>query len=364
VSLVQIRSSDLHRVPRAHDREGPTLVDRQARQVRYLRVSLTDRCNYRCTYCMPDRRLEYGARSDVLRLEEVERLVAAFARWGVRRVRLTGGEPTLRRGLPWLVERLAAIPTDDGGRLEVVMTTNGHTLAPLAATLKAAGLSAITVSLDSLKPERFAAITRRGALEPVIAGIEAARAAGFTAREGGLKINTVALAGWNDDELGPIAQWAFARDIVPRFIELMPMSGGELYAPGELLPAREMRARIAADLGAALVPDAGEGVRGSGPASYVRVAEGPWAGRRIGTIAAMTENFCEGCNRLRISATGRLHACLARDDTGDLRAALRSGAPNGVEEVVRAALGTKRDRHGFNLDGTGGPAKAMISIGG
>ena len=313
---------------------------------------------------MPDRPLHYGARSDLLALEEVEALVAAFARWGVRRVRLTGGEPTLRRGLPWLVERLSALPTDDGGRLQVVMTTNGHTLAALAAPLKEAGLSAITVSIDSLRPERFATITRRGDLAQVIAGIEAARAAGFSARDGGLKINTVAIAGFNDDELGAIATWAFARDIVPRFIELMPMSGGELYAPGRMLPAADIRARIAADLGAALVPDSGEGVRGSGPASYVRVQSGPWAGRRIGTIAAMTENFCEGCNRLRISATGQLHACLARDDTGDLRAALRSGAPSRVEEVVRAALGTKRDGHGFNLDGTGGPAKAMISIGG
>jgi GTP 3',8-cyclase len=294
----------------------------------------------------------------------VVELVAAFARWGVHRVRLTGGEPTLRRGLPWLVERLAALPTDDGGRLEVVMTTNGHTLAGLASTLHSAGLASITVSVDSLRAERFAAITRRGDLAQVIAGIEAARAAGFSAREGGLKLNTVAVAGWNDDELGAIARWAFARDIVPRFIELMPMSSGELYAPGRLLAAADIRATIAAELGAALHPDAAEGVRGSGPASYVRVASGPWAGRRIGTIAAMTENFCEGCNRLRISATGQLHACLARDDTGDLRAALRSGAPSRVETVVRAALGTKRDGHGFNLDGTGGPAKAMISIGG
>lgn len=309
---------------------------------------------------MPDGTLAYGARSDVLSLEEVARLAAAFAEWGVRRVRLTGGEPTLRRGLVELVASLKRIRTDEGRPLEVVMTTNGERLVELAGPLHAAGLDALTVSVDSLDPERFARITRRGTLSRVTLGVEAARAAGFAS----IKINTVALSGFNDDELGSIARWAWSRDVVPRFIELMPMSGGELFAPGTLLPAAEVRARIGTDLGTVLVADDGAGVRGTGPATYWRVSGGPWAGRRIGTIAAMTENFCEGCNRLRISATGQLHSCLARDDTADLRAALRSGAPKRIREVVSAALGTKRDRHGFNMDGTGGPTKAMISIGG
>jgi cyclic pyranopterin phosphate synthase len=364
VSLVQLRVQPTP-PPLVGERGGP-LVDRQARTVRYLRVSLTDRCNYRCTYCMPEEAPAYGPRSDVLTLEEVVRTCEAFARWGVRRVRLTGGEPTLRRGLVSLVERLAAIPVRDGeggssdAGLEVVMTTNGERLAELAGPLQAAGLRSLTVSLDSLDPERFARITRRGSLRNVLAGLDAAAAAGLRP----LKINTVAVMGFNDDELGALARFAWERELVPRFIEVMPMGGGELYVPGQLMPAADVRARVAEGLGLRLVPDEGEGVRGAGPASYWRVEGGPFAGRRLGTIAAMTENFCQTCNRLRVSATGQLHACLARDDTGDIRSALRSKDPDRLEAVVRAALGTKRDGHGFNLDGSGGPAKAMVSIGG
>lgn len=368
MSLVQLRTRSTPAVDVAAPPSGATggpLVDRRARVVRYLRVSLTDRCNYRCTYCMPeDGALHYGPRSGVLTLEEVVRVCEAFARWGVTRVRLTGGEPTLRRGLVSLVERLAAIPVAGPGgaaaRLEVVMTTNGERLAELAGPLAAAGLRSLTVSLDSLDPERFTQITRRGRLDRVLAGLDAAAAAGL----GPLKLNTVAVAGWNDDELAAIARFAWARRVVPRFIEVMPMAGGDLYVPGQLMPAADVRARVAEGLGLALVPDDGDGVRGAGPATYWRAVGGEHHGQRLGIIAAMTENFCESCNRLRISATGQLHACLARDDTGDLRSALRSGDPGRLEAVVRAALGTKRDAHGFNLDGSGGPTKAMVSIGG
>lgn len=368
MSLVQLRVPPVPTTaeavaPSAGVRGGP-LVDRRARVVRYLRVSLTDRCNYRCTYCMPEDGVDhYGPRSDVLTLEEVVRVCEAFARWGVTRVRLTGGEPTLRQGLVGLVEQLAAIPVPGPvpARLEVVMTTNGERLAELAGPLARAGLRSLTVSLDSLDPERFTQITRRGSLANVLAGLDAAEAAGLSP----LKLNTVAVAGFNDDELPTIARFAWARGFVPRFIEVMPMAGGDLYVPGQLMPAAEVRARVAEGLGLRrLVPDDGEGVRGAGPATYWRAEGGSFDGRRLGVIAAMTENFCETCNRLRISATGQLHACLARDDTGDLRSALRSHDPDHLEAVVRAALGTKRDGHGFNLDGSGGPTKAMVSIGG
>lgn len=352
--LVQLRVAP----PQSEARGGP-LVDRQARTVRYLRVSLTDRCNYRCTYCMPEGHIDYGPRSQVLSLEEVARLCEAFARWGVERVRLTGGEPTLRRGLVGLVERLAAIPTARG-RLEVVMTTNGERLTRLVEPLRRAGLRGLTVSLDSLDEARFSRITRRGTLSRVLEGIEAARRAGLAP----VKINTVALEGFNDDELASITRWAWERDVVPRFIELMPMASGELFMPGELLPAAEIRARVAAGLGTQLRADDGAGVAGAGPATYWRAVGGPFDGKRLGVIAAMTENFCQSCNRLRVSATGQLHACLARDETGDLRAALRSSDPDRLEAVVRGALGTKRDGHGFNIDGSGGPTKAMVSIGG
>ena len=344
---------------------GSMLVDPQARRVKYLRISLTDRCNFRCTYCMPEAGIEHQARSELLTFEEIGLLVRAFARWGVERVRLTGGEPTVRKGLCDLVADLASIPltplaADPRRRIEVVMTTNGSSLSELAAPLKAAGLGALTVSLDSLDPARFTEITRRGDLSQVLAGLAAASAAGFTA----IKINTVAVRGFNDDELGPIAQWAWDHGHVPRFIEVMPMSAGRLFVPGELMPASEIRAHIAAAAGGDLLPDAGEGVRGLGPATYWRVRGGRWAGQRVGVIAAMTENFCAGCNRLRISSTGQLHNCLARDDTGDLRSALRPHDPGALASQVRAVLGHKQPGHEFQVDGHGGPAKAMISIGG
>lgn len=316
---------------------------------------------------MPDRPLAYGPRADLLRLEEVVDVVAAFVRAGVDRVRLTGGEPTLRRGLVELVAELTRLethslhgpPGPQGGRLEVVMTTNGELLAGLAAPLRMAGLHGLTVSLDSLDPTRFTAITRRGHLDRVVAGIDAAREAGF----GPVKLNTVAVRGFNDDELAAITTWAWARGVIPRFIELMPMAAGELFVPGTLMPAAEVRGRIADALGTPLVPVADR--HGSaGPATYHAVQDGPWAGRVVGTIGAMTENFCAGCNRLRLSATGQLHGCLAHDDAGDLRGTLRARGPGALDGVVRTVLGTKRDGHGFHTDGTGGPRKAMISIGG
>ena len=338
---------------------GP-LVDPQARAVKYLRVSLTDRCNFRCTYCMPEAGIEHLERRELLTLEEVVLLVRAFATWGVERVRLTGGEPTVRQGLVELVAELSSIALPDDRQLQVVMTTNGARLTELAAPLHAAGLAGLTVSIDSLDPTRFREITRRGELSQVLAGLEAAAAAGFR----GIKLNTVAVRGFNDDELGPLATWAWAHGHVPRFIELMPMSGGRLFVPGELLPAAELRRAVETHVGAALVPDAGTGLRGLGPASYWRVVAGPHAGQRLGVIAAMTENFCARCNRLRISATGQLHNCLARDDTGDLRSALRSHDPDALASRVRAILGHKRPGHEFQVDGLGGPDKAMISIGG
>jgi GTP 3',8-cyclase len=340
---------------------GPLLVDQQARRIRYLRVSLTDRCNYRCTYCMPPDGVPVDPRGAVLSLEELAEVCGVFARWGVARVRLTGGEPTLRRGLTDLVRSLTSTIVEGGpDRLKVTMTTNGDRLAERAEELRAAGLRGLTVSLDTLDAQRFTAITRRGDLARVLRGIEAARRAGLSP----LKLNTVAIRGFNDDELAALARYAWAHDMVPRFIELMPMAGGELFVPGELMVAAEVRATVEREVGSKLEPDDGVGVRGLGPARYWRVARGPFAGRRIGTIAPMSENFCSTCNRLRLSATGRLHACLARDETGDLRAALRSGEPGRLESVVRGVLGTKRDGHGFNMDGSGGPTKAMISIGG
>ncbi len=309
---------------------------------------------------MPTAGIVAAPRSEVLRFEEIAEVVRVFAAAGVERVRLTGGEPTVRRNLCELVAVLTQIVGPTGRPISVVMTTNAALLATLAGPLRAAGLAGLTVSVDSLCPQRFAAITRRGDLSQVLAGITAATAAGFSP----IKLNTVAVRGFNDDELGKIALWAWDHGHVPRFIEVMPMAEGQLYLPGELMPAAEIRARIAAAVGATVVPDSGDGLRGLGPATYWRIAAGSHAGKRFGVIAAMTENFCAGCNRLRLSATGQLHNCLARDDTGDLRSCLRPLDRPGLARKIRAILGHKQQGHEFQADGRGGPTKAMIGIGG
>ena len=335
------------------------LEDRYARRVTYLRVSLTDRCNYRCTYCMPERGVDLLPREDLLSFEEIERLVRIFAALGVRRVRLTGGEPTIRRGVEELVARLVRVPGID----EVVMTTNGHRLLELAEPLARAGLAQLNVSVDTLDAAKFKEITRRGDLARVLDGIEAARAAGI----GVNKLNVVALRGFNDGELGALCDYAWARGLTPRFIEWMPMSSGELYAPGRLLPAAEIRSAVAGHTGEQLVPDvvAGENL---GPSRYWRTSRGV-----LGIISAMSEHFCDTCNRVRLSAVGALHACLAHDDAVDLRTILRSRAADDsadasvdaeVEHAIRVSLGIKRPGHEFTLGGTGGPSKAMVSIGG
>jgi GTP 3',8-cyclase len=340
---------------------GP-LVDPQHRVIDYLRVSVTDRCNYRCTYCLPEDGIKHVDRADVLRFEEIAALVGCFVQLGVRRIRLTGGEPTVRRDLVQLVRLLRAIP----GLQEIALSTNGHLLAELAAPLRAAGVDRLNVSLDTLDPQRFASITRRGDLARVLAGIEAARAAGFTA----IKINTVAIKGWNDAEVSALCRYAWQRGLLPRFIEQMPMAGGALYVPGTLLSAAEIRALVEeAFAPGRLTPVAGGHVRGGGPARYWRLegaarlapgGEPPL----VGIISPMTEHFCDTCNRVRLSAAGQLHTCLAYDDAVDLRGALqRDGAPGAIA-AIRGALSHKRDGHTFQLVGLGGPRKSMMQIGG
>jgi cyclic pyranopterin phosphate synthase len=331
------------------------LVDRKHRAIDYLRISVTDRCNYRCTYCIPEDGAPHAARADVLSFEEIEALARVFVGLGVRRLRLTGGEPTARRELPKLARMLRAIPGVD----ELSLSTNGHLLVEQAAPLRAAGVDRLNVSVDSLDGARFARVTGRGDLSRVLAGLDAARAAGFV----GIKLNTVAIKGFNDDELGAICAYAWERGFVPRFIEQMPMAAGQTYVPGELMSAVEIRAALTAAFpGARVVADEGGPARGAGPARYHRLTgDGE---RRFGIISPMTEHFCDTCNRLRLSAAGALHACLAHDDAVDLRGALRAGGPDAVADAIRGALAVKRDGHEFQLIGLGGPRKAMVQIGG
>lgn len=328
---------------------GP-LVDGFARRVRYLRISVTDRCNFACTYCVPEDGIAHQVRADLLSFEELARIAAIFVGLGVERIRLTGGEPTVRAGLVDLVARLHALG------VELVMTTNGARLPALAAPLAAAGLRAVNVSLDTLDAERFARLTTRGDLAQVIEGIDAARAAGLA-----VKLNAVALAGENDGEIAALCAFAWERGAGIRFIEHMPLSAGALYQPGRELSAATIRAEVARAFGP-LVPAARD--RGAvGPARYWALAADP--AREVGVISAMTEHFCDDCNRVRLTADGALHACLGHDDAVSLRDLVRGGASD--DEVRRAiawSLAGKRAGHEFQRTGAGAPGKHMIAIGG
>ncbi|MGZ3407609.1 MAG: GTP 3',8-cyclase MoaA [Polyangia bacterium] len=333
----------------------PVLSDGFARTVSYLRVSLTDRCNYRCLYCMPEAGVDLVPKADVLTFEEVERLVRVMMRFGVRRVRLTGGEPTVRKDVVTLVERLGALGLDD-----LAMTTNGERLVELARPLRRAGLTRLNVSLDTLDAAKFHAITRRGDLERVLAGVEMAREVGFT----DTKINAVVMGGVNDDDVPALCAWAWERAITPRFIESMPMSDGALFVLGGFASAASIRARIEAAFGPLIADDA-RGIKGVGPARYQRVAAGRNAGAPVGIISAVTEPFCATCNRVRLTATGQLHTCLALDDDTDLRTPLRAGVSDEeLAQKVLFAVSAKKEGHSFTTCGTGGPRKHMVAIGG
>src|SRR5690606_706654 len=240
------------------------------------------------------------------------------------------------------------------------MTSNGHLLPDLAAPLRAAGLAEVNVSIDTLDRDRFRALTRRGDLDRVIAGIDAARAAGMV-----VKLTAVALRGVHQDELGALCTFGWGRGATPRFIEHMPMSGGALYTPARHLGAAEIRERIAAELGAEVTPDEGRAGGPVGPARYLRVVQGGRELGRFGIISAMSEHFCATCNRVRLTSTGGLHACLGYDDAVDLRAVLRGGGTDAdLEAAIAAAVAGKREGHGFQIGGAGAPTKHMVAIGG
>jgi cyclic pyranopterin phosphate synthase len=329
-------------------------LDTFARRIRYLRISVTDRCNYRCSYCMPEGEVvESSPRSAVLSFEELERVARVFAQLGVRKLRLTGGEPTVRKGIVELVARLAAVP----GIEQVVMTTNGHLLDELAAPLARAGLAGVNVSLDTLDAARFAEVTGRGDLARVLAGIDAARAANLV-----VKTNAVALYGVNDDELAALCAAAWSRGATPRFIEHMPMSQGAFYDVARGISARAIRDAIANEFGelAERSDVVSEKTRDAGPARYWRLARDP--SREVGIISAMTEHFCDDCNRLRLTATGELHACLGHDDALSLRDLVRAGgSDDDLVRAIAAAVSGKRAGHDF---AAAPPRQHMIGIGG
>lgn len=294
-------------------------------------------------------------RAELLTFEEIERILRVFTGLGVKRVRLTGGEPTVRANVVELVARLARLTTREGDPLELVMTSNGHLLGTLAGPLAEAGLREVNVSIDTLDAQRFRAITRRGEIGAVIAGIDAACAAGLR-----VKLNAVALRGVNEDEIAALCAFAWERGVVPRFIEHMPMSDGQLYDVAKQLTAAEIRAAVAEAFGA-LAPTPGRDA--TGPARYWTA--GNAENRRFGIISAMSEHFCDTCNRVRMSAVGALHTCLAYDDATSLRDVLRAGASDDdLRAAIASAIEGKREGHTFQTSGLGAPSKHMISIGG
>jgi len=339
-------------LPVVDDVEG-RLIDRQARQIRYLRLSLTDRCNYRCTYCMPEEGVELSPKEDILTFEEIHRLTRIFVRLGVRRLRLTGGEPTIRKRVVGLVSMLAALEGLD----EVVMTSNGHRFPELAGELAQAGLRSVNVSLDTLDPDRFSELTRRGELARVVAGIDAALAAGIK-----VKINAVALAGTTESEIARLCSFGWERGVMVRFIEHMPMSQGMVYTERAHLSSKAIQAIVAEHFGEPVVLAAENGGASRGPA---RIFELSQTKRQFGVISAMSDHFCATCNRLRLSSTGDLHTCLGYDDATPLRTLLRTGASDEeITNAIGAAVAGKRDGHTFEISGFGGPRKHMVSIGG
>jgi GTP 3',8-cyclase len=334
--------------PQTMPLEGP-LVDRYGRVHDDLRISVTDRCNLRCVYCMPEEGLSFLPRNELLTFDEITRLAQIAKGLGVSALRITGGEPLVRKGLPSLVARLSAVGFDD-----LAMTTNGMDLARVAGDLASAGLRRVNVSCDSLRPERFAAIRRRGNLDVVLNAMSAAERAGLTP----LKVNVVLLRGHNDDEILDFASFARATGRIVRFIEFMPLDAQGQWDRNQLVPGREVLERIS-DVWP--LEPLSEPV-GTAPAERFRFADGTG---EIGLISSVSEPFCGTCNRLRVTADGSLRNCLFSDDEQTVRDLLRNGGSDAdLSLLFRQAVWAKFPGHGINEPGFLSPARSMSMIGG
>ncbi len=312
--------------------ESTSLIDPFNRRIDYVRVSVTDRCNLRCFYCLPKDFKGFESRDDYLSYEEIERILRAFTRLGVRRIRLTGGEPLARRDLHRLVEKIAALP----GAEDISLSTNAVLLAKHASALHRAGVSRLNVSLDTLRADRFREITGNGDLDQVLDGLEAARRAGFAP----IKINMVAMKGVNDDEFIDMVEYCGERGFSLRFIETMPVGDTGRDASSQYLDLSTVREML--DRHYSLTPSV---MPGGGPAQYFRV-EG--SDLHIGFITPISQHFCETCNRVRLSVDGVLYLCLGQDHSYPLRPLLRAGVSDGeLENAIVEALALKPERHEF-----------------
>ena len=312
------------------------MTDPFGRGVTYLRVSVTDRCDFRCVYCMSEH-MTFLPKRELLTLEELDRLCSAFVTKGVRKLRITGGEPLVRKNILWLFRALSR-HLETGAMDELTVTTNGSQLVRFAAELRDCGVERINVSLDTLSSDRFKAITRWGDFDKVIGGLAAAREAGLK-----VKINTVALKGFNEDEFDELIRWVHGDGMDLTFIETMPMGEIDGDRTDQYLPLSIVRARLMDRWTLEDIP-----YRTGGPARYVEVKE---TGGRIGFITPMTHNFCESCNRVRLTCTGQLYMCLGQDDRADLRAPLRESDDNALlYAAIDEAISRKPKGHDFVID--------------
>lgn len=329
------------------DSKSPSLIDPFGRQIEYVRLSVTDKCNLRCFYCLPKGFKGFEQPDHWLTFDEIERVIAAFAELGVARVRLTGGEPLVRKDLPKLASRLSTLP----GLEDLSLSTNAVLLDRHAQDLHDAGVSRINVSLDSLKAKRFAEITG-GELEPVLQGLQAAKQAGFSP----IKLNMLALKGINDDEFEGVVDYCIENDFTLRFIEAMPVGDTGVKASDYYMPLSEVKQRLSKRF--ELIPGV---MPGGGPARYVQVKN---TDLRIGFITPISQHFCETCNRVRLSVDGTLYLCLGQEDKFELRPLLRQGiSDDGLKNAILEAIAIKPEKHEFR-DKPGQIVRFMSMTGG
>ena len=330
------------------------LVDSFGRVVRDLRISVTDRCNFRCTYCMPAEGMTWLDRSEVLTYEEIERVARiCVEKFGVDSLRLTGGEPTVRAHLPQLISKLAALRLPDGTKPDIALTTNGATLRNIALELRNAGLDRINVSMDSLKPERFFAMTRRDELHNVLAGIAEAQVAGFSP----MKVNAVVERGANDDEILDLVRYGRDNNVEVRFIEFMPLDATNEWERNKVVSQDEIVATIAAEFPLELMPS-----RGAAPADRWRFLDGKGT---VGVIPSVTHPFCGDCDRVRLTSDGQFRTCLFATDESDIRSLLRNGGTDAeIAELIQVAVGAKWAGHQINQVNFIRPNRSMSQIGG
>ncbi len=330
------------------------LIDRYGRTVRDLRISVTDRCNFRCTYCMPEEGLNWLDRAEVLTFEEIERVARlCVERFNVDSLRLTGGEPTVRAHLPRLIERLAALRLSDGRKPDIALTTNGATLRSIAQQLRDAGLDRINISLDSLQRERFLAMTRRDELDNVLAGIDEAVAAGFEK----VKVNSVIERGTNDDEIVALATFGRERGVEVRFIEFMPLDATNEWEKQKVVTQDEIVSMISEVYPLEQIP-----ARGAAPADRWRYLDGRGS---VGVIPSVSHPFCGDCDRVRLTSDGQFRTCLFATNEFDLKSIMRNGGSDDeMAQVIIDAVGTKWAGHQINQVNFIRPNRSMSQIGG